>query len=478
MKVYELVAAMVLRAGLHTRQLTWSELGDVFGVTNNSIRHTLNRFKDKYNVVVLDIEDGWNREFLSEHTPESEKDFLKGLTYTPGDAYKHGLLDGVRIGPKGQIAFVTQTDKVETGVALVANEAPAAVDGPLAGRVTRVVADQMGLSEDDVKLTHRFVEDLGADSLDLVELVMALEDEFEREIGDEEAENTTTVQEAVNLIAGKLGVTVPVPQVVAEPAIQFAPPPVANEPEIEPLKFLETPNVLVVIRDGAPVSIDKSHKNFDKIKEALNAKHWQKALDFIDMKSALNKYSNGRVTVEGGNVYMDGERLYGKLVQRLVNCLTEENTEALEALTNFLANCDENPDHRVVTRIYDFITHTDLRLTKDGHVLAYKIVENNYLDKYTKTMDNSPGKIVEMKRNKVNPNDTQTCSFGLHVAAKGYLSSYGNVNKDRVVLCKVHPRDFVSIPTDYNNMKARTCRYEVLKDVSENFRASQDGLKA
>jgi acyl carrier protein len=67
-------------------------------------------------------------------------------------------------------------------------------------RVKKIVAEQLGVKEDEVKNEASFVEDLGADSLDTVELVMALEEEFETEIPDEEAEKITTVQLAIDYI--------------------------------------------------------------------------------------------------------------------------------------------------------------------------------------------------------------------------------------------------------------------------------------
>ena len=65
-------------------------------------------------------------------------------------------------------------------------------------RVKKIVAEQLGVAEDEIKLESSFVDDLGADSLDTVELVMALEDEFEIEIPDEQAEKITTVKQAVD----------------------------------------------------------------------------------------------------------------------------------------------------------------------------------------------------------------------------------------------------------------------------------------
>ena len=71
-------------------------------------------------------------------------------------------------------------------------------------RVKKIVAEQLGVNEADVKSESSFVNDLGADSLDTVELVMALEEEFECEIPDEEAEKITTVQQATDYIQAHL----------------------------------------------------------------------------------------------------------------------------------------------------------------------------------------------------------------------------------------------------------------------------------
>ncbi|AHK79258.1 acyl carrier protein [Ectothiorhodospira haloalkaliphila] len=67
-------------------------------------------------------------------------------------------------------------------------------------RVKKIVVEQLGVKEEDVTNSASFVDDLGADSLDTVELVMALEEEFETEIPDEQAEKITTVQQAIDYI--------------------------------------------------------------------------------------------------------------------------------------------------------------------------------------------------------------------------------------------------------------------------------------
>jgi acyl carrier protein len=67
-------------------------------------------------------------------------------------------------------------------------------------RVKKIVVEQLGVKEEEVTVDASFIDDLGADSLDTVELVMALEEEFDCEIPDEEAEKITTVRMAVDYI--------------------------------------------------------------------------------------------------------------------------------------------------------------------------------------------------------------------------------------------------------------------------------------
>ena len=71
-------------------------------------------------------------------------------------------------------------------------------------QVRGIIAEQLGVKAEEIKNDASFVDDLGADSLDTVELVMALEEEFETEIPDEDAEKITTVQQAIDyIVAGK-----------------------------------------------------------------------------------------------------------------------------------------------------------------------------------------------------------------------------------------------------------------------------------
>lgn len=75
----------------------------------------------------------------------------------------------------------------------------------VAERVRKVVTEQLGIADEELKNDASFVDDLGADSLDTVELVLALEDEFDTDIPDEKAEKITTVQEAIDYVEANIG---------------------------------------------------------------------------------------------------------------------------------------------------------------------------------------------------------------------------------------------------------------------------------
>lgn len=75
----------------------------------------------------------------------------------------------------------------------------------VAEKVKEIIVDQLGVSADEVKSEAKFVDDLGADSLDLTELIMAMEEEFGVEIADEDAQKIVKVQDAIDYITAKKG---------------------------------------------------------------------------------------------------------------------------------------------------------------------------------------------------------------------------------------------------------------------------------
>lgn len=221
-------------------------------------------------------------------------------------------------------------------------------------------------------------------------------------------------------------------------------------------------NVTVVI-GNKPHTISKTHITYQKVVDAIKAGDWETVQNIIEPKKVVLDYGQGRVSIKGETLYWDGEVFNGTLAVRMINMLQEGFT--IEPLVKFMENLLENPSNRSVTELYAFLEKNSLPITPDGHFLAYKRVRDDYKDVHSGTMDNSPGKIVEMPRNKVDDNQNNTCSHGLHFCSEGYLKHFGGA---RTVIVKINPRDVVSIPNDYNQTKGRACRYEVIGEVGVN----------
>lgn len=228
--------------------------------------------------------------------------------------------------------------------------------------------------------------------------------------------------------------------------------------------------------DGKVHNVTLDHQNFDQIKETI--KLLQKALrdglvdeaeehhnalsTLVDIAKVIRDAGEGRVRVEGGIVYYENEPLHNSVTNRILWGLKEGFD--MTAYLNFLDNLMENPSNRAVEEVYGFIESNNMGIMDDGRILAYKRVRDDFKDIYTGKFDNTPGQIVQMRRNRVNDNRNETCSHGLHVCAQSYLPHYGAGAGNTIVIVAIWPKDFVSIPVDYKNAKARVCEYEVLSE--------------
>jgi len=219
------------------------------------------------------------------------------------------------------------------------------------------------------------------------------------------------------------------------------------------------PTFLTVMMDGVTHTVNSDHVNYREIREALKAKDHTMVEKLINLAASVINYASGRIRIHNGSVFYGQHEVKGSVVQRILNMM-REGFDA-EPMIRFLENLMSNPSKRAVDELYGFLESTALPITEDGHFLAYKKVNKNYLDFHTGKMDNSVGKVVEMPRNQVDDNRDVTCSYGLHFCSLGYLPHYHGGN-GRVMIVKINPADVVSIPVDYNNAKGRTCRYEVI----------------
>lgn len=222
---------------------------------------------------------------------------------------------------------------------------------------------------------------------------------------------------------------------------------------------------LTIVLDSKQHTINRAtHPNYQKVLDAMRDDEWDSIQDLVDMTRVIKDYvsDNGDIEVIDGDVYFLKRPFANAMTDRLLTMLEEDFP--VGPLCNFLSNLKENPSKRAVDELYGFLENNSLPITPDGHFLAYKKVRDNYKDIHSGTFDNSVGQVCEMPRNEVNEDRDQTCSDGLHFCSLEYLPHFGCGGGNRVMILKINPRDVVSIPSDHNNAKGRTCRYEVVDE--------------
>lgn len=247
-----------------------------------------------------------------------------------------------------------------------------------------------------------------------------------------------------------------------------------------------TDHTTIVFSDGQSATIKSDHPYFDELKQAMANKDGRLVYDLCfpseQFKKQLNEKLGNvsdvdlttRVSIEHGVITFDGIAISNYLCDRML-AMVEDGFDVLP-MANFLENLMENPSRTAVQELYSFLENSDLPITEDGHFLAYKRINGEYKDIYTGRMDNSVGVTVEMMHNEVDDNRDNTCSFGLHFCARSYLTHYGTSAGNRTVIVKINPADVVSIPSDYNNAKGRTCKYVVVGELTHGNEQPLEGL--
>jgi len=263
------------------------------------------------------------------------------------------------------------------------------------------------------------------------------------------------------------------------------------EDEVE-YHFIATPESLTITKIvddvySGQVNADLDHPRFAEASNIVwsdrgSQESLEAAYELLDQKSFIEKYSNGVITVDpelGRVFYSVGgyeQDFSGRLVPRLIQSLGEdgENSLAFQGLLKFTERLASNPSNRAVNELYNFLEASCIDIDEEGMVIAFKKVRSNYTDIFSGNFDNSPGSVCEVPRNMVDENSEKTCSYGLHVCSSSYLPCFGSSPGNKVVKVKVHPADFVAVPRDYNDAKARVCRYEVLEDVTDEMLGYSD----
>ena len=233
---------------------------------------------------------------------------------------------------------------------------------------------------------------------------------------------------------------------------------------------------------SATYTFADNHPNFQKAKDWLNAVTntdlfvergrvedvtYAELRKLYDVASAVSSWSDGDLKITRTGALYKGSPIPQAISDMLIKAFFADptNEDAFKAWSKYLGIVtDPTLSNKIIDRLFLFLSKNDLNITADGKVLAWKVVRPDYLDKHSRTFDNSVGKVLEMPRNKVNDNDSVHCSYGFHVCSWDYLSSFASTG-DPVMQVEVDIKDIVSIPTDYNGEKVRVCKYKVVAEA-------------
>ena len=243
------------------------------------------------------------------------------------------------------------------------------------------------------------------------------------------------------------------------------------------ISFSITNDSVAVVVNGKSQTVRKGSPNFMPLCSALLAGDDEGVVKNLTVTKALAEWARGRFSLDadGKTFCYAGEALPAGLNQRIVEMATRGEDPG--AFFKFWDKLQLNPSHRSVSQLWDFLSHLGIPLTDDGCFLAYKGVKADYTDCYTGSLDNSPGQVHSMPRNKISDDPEQPCHVGFHVGALSYAQSFCG-SGGRVVICKVDPADVVCVPKDESFRKMRVSRYEVTGNfggqLSNTFHEKED----
>ena len=229
-----------------------------------------------------------------------------------------------------------------------------------------------------------------------------------------------------------------------------------------------TENNVVVNYDGQTHIVARTDALADKLILALKEGRADDIPNLISTAKRIENFSKGNFLVRDGQILVNGIPAPPVLGNKIVKFSNEGLP--FQPLVKFAENLQKNPSFRAVNELFQFLEKNDHPITENGKFIAYKRVRGTFKDIHSNTMDNSPGKMVEMPRNQVNEDSNQTCRYGLHVANWNYAHTQfasSDPATDVMLEVEVDPADVVSIPVDYNQSKMRVCKYKVLGVVDK-----------
>ena len=230
------------------------------------------------------------------------------------------------------------------------------------------------------------------------------------------------------------------------------------------MNYIITDETITAVINEKSYTLRRDHANAKMVINAIAEGRAEGDVEkLMDISKALNAYLGNSVEVKDGSVYHRGEVVDECIAKRILNFMEEDLP--VEPMTRFLENLYNNPSHNSRAQLYRFLEHKNMPITPDGCFLAYKSVDQDYMDHHTSKFSNRVGQVLSIPRRGVDDNPENGCSYGFHAGSLEYASSFGGGDR-RVVIVKINPEDVVSVPNDCEFQKLRTAKYEVVANYA------------
>lgn len=241
-------------------------------------------------------------------------------------------------------------------------------------------------------------------------------------------------------------------------------------------------NIVVFIPGNAPLVAHSSHPNFEAILDGARDGD-ESVADLFDVaQTAAQKFErlSERVTTAHGRLYLDGVEVDNTLATQVLRFI-ENGVEDWRPLVAFFENVQANPLEHSREQLYTWLANRDFTITRDGMIVGYKGVRKTsdgsfesisrgkaIVDGEVKSgaIPNKIGSVIEMPRDEVAHDPATGCSTGLHVGTYEYANGFA---QGALLEVHVNPRDVVSVPTDCEWAKVRTCRYVVVDTIDQPY---------
>lgn len=223
------------------------------------------------------------------------------------------------------------------------------------------------------------------------------------------------------------------------------------------VSYLIVGDSITVSFDGKCITIKESDHRYNNLLSALKDNRLSDVPRLVDVSSIFDDTAD--LELVNGYIEIRGRRVPEVLNDRIL--AFKRDGFPFGPLVKFAEKIMKNPSLNSRNMLYKFLEHNGHPITADGNFIAYKKVRTNFKDCHTNTFDNSLGNVVEMPREDVDDNPTNTCSDGLHVASYDYAKRF---SIGHLLEVEIDPSDVVAVPNDYNGEKMRVCKY-VVRDI-------------